>query len=88
VKLSCDASAIAVGFRGSKTFAQLENLFFTGTAPANLRPTAGCRHSGFLLKNNDFKVYQLLRKIGSRTGGYCPKLALKKNQQAVASDSA
>ena len=42
VQLGGDAGAVGIGFGGGQALAQLDNFFFAGTAPANLRPAAGC----------------------------------------------
>ena len=48
VQLGGDVGAVGIGFSSGETLAQLNNLFFAGTTPANLWPATGCRHAVLL----------------------------------------
>src|SRR5579863_2500800 len=48
VELGGETALVRVSFGGGEPFAQVRNLDFAGTAPANLRPAAGCGHVGLL----------------------------------------
>ena len=45
LQLRRQAGAVSVGFCGRQALAELKDLVFAGTAPANLGPAAGCGHS-------------------------------------------
>jgi len=48
VQLGGDVAAVGIGFSGGQTLAELNNLFFASTTPANLGPAAGCGHAVLL----------------------------------------
>jgi FAD binding domain-containing protein len=50
VQLGGEPGFIGIGCGGGQALAQLDNLFFTGAATTNLRPTARCGHENLFWK--------------------------------------
>lgn len=62
VQFGRKASAVGVGFGGCKPFAELNDLFLAGTAPADLRPATGCGHTALLdFKNSTAQIFQIVQ---------------------------
>jgi hypothetical protein len=68
MQLGGDVGAVGIGFSGGQTLAQLNNLFFAGTTPANLGPAAGCGHA--VLLNFLIELKRLNLSSHPRTDAY------------------